>query len=563
MNCQDAREFFSELLDSHVGLTERVQLEAHLRECEACQRELEALRLGERPRPAPWRPSFKLDFLSKTLEGLRLRERPRPAAWRPSFKLDFLSKALDGLRLRERPRPAAWRPSFKLDFLSKTLEGLHPADMVDRLRQRVFPRNRVIRRARARPVLYGKTLEALRPASSLSPHRSVHARGRIPWRSRLGIPRAAKALAVVRRIDIVAPLRRAVASLDPVVRRIPLVLGIARKSLGVARKTAFDVGGKALQVAQKTLGITRTVLELGRQTLSRAWSLAMLAWHHRGVLLRAQARHLRLTATVLLVSLGAIGLFRYRAELDVAVHRWAPSAPSSGNITPPTRMASTEPATRPEIPPVSLPATVVPAPPALDPPPAPRAPEWPRPEMPPRVTAPPARPKSSILPPEPVVPRRAPAPSPPVRDTRASRAEKRDASKSDRIETPPQKTKNGSAKPDMVASTAPRKDNPVATKAASPPRANGDSRPSLDVVGKLRVKSLSGAERDLAALLAKAGGTTVSRQRGEKIMVIEAVIPNPSYGKFTQGLTRIGSWQVEAGRSQLPDPVRVTVRLAE
>ena len=143
--------------------------------------------------------------------------------------------------------------------------------------------------------------------------------------------------------------------------------------------------------------------------------------------------------------------------------------------------------------------------------------------MPARVTAPPAR-KSSIPPPEPVTPRRAPAPSPPVRDTRASRIEK-----------------------------------PEATI----PPANGDARPSLDVIGKLLVKSRSGAERDLAALVAKAGGTTVSRQRGDKITVIEAVVPNPSYRKFAKGLNRIGSWQIEAGRSRLPDPVRVTVRLAE
>jgi hypothetical protein len=99
--------------------------------------------------------------------------------------------------------------------------------------------------------------------------------------------------------------------------------------------------------------------------------------------------------------------------------------------------------------------------------------------------------------------------------------------------------------------------------AASTPPANGDARSSLDVVGKLRVKSRSGAERDLAALVAKAGGTTVSRQRGDKITVIEAVVPNPSYGTFAKGLNRIGSWQIEAGRSPLPDPVRVTVRLAE
>jgi len=516
MNCQDARAYFSELLDSHIGLTERVPLEAHLRECEACQQEL---------------------------EGLRLSERPRPAAWRASFKLDFFSKALDGLR---------------------------PADMVDRLRRRVFPRNRVIRRARPRPVLFGKTLEALRPADKLSARRSVHARERIPWPSRFGVDRAAKAFAAVRRIDIAGPLRRAVSSLDLIVRRVPPALDTVGKSLEVIRKAALDVCGKTLQAAQKalviapkTLGIARRVLEIARQMLLMAWSVAMVVWDQRSIFLRVQARHLRLTATVLLVSLGAVGLFTYRAELDVAVRRWVPSAPSSGDATPPTRMASTEPATRPEIPPVSVPAPVVPAPPALQPPPAPRAPERPTPEMPARVTAPPARTKSSTSPPEPVTLRRAPAPSPPIRDTRASRVEKSVATKSDRIETPSQKVKTGNVKQDMVASPAQRRDNPAGTMVASTPPATGDARPSLDVVGKLRVKSRSGAERDLAALVAKAGGTTVSRQRGDKITVIEAVVPNPSYGKFAEGLTRIGSWQIEAGRSRLPDPVRVTVRLAE
>jgi hypothetical protein len=543
MNCQDAREYFSELLDSHIGLTERVPLEAHLRECEACRQELEALRLSERP------------------------------------------------------RPAAWQPSFKLDFFSKALDGLHPADMVGRLRQRIFPRDRVIRRARPRPVLFGKKLEALRPDDRLSPRRSVHARGKIPWRSRFGVARATKALAAIRRIDLVAPLHRAVSSLDRVVRRVPRALDIAGKSLDVTwksldvtrnlldvtrnlldvigklldviRKAALDVGGKALQVAQKALqvaqkavGIARKVLEIARLTLLMTWSHAIVAWHHRGAFPHVPAKHVRLTATGILVGLGAVGLFHYRAELDIAVRRWVPSAPSSGEAPAP-RMASTEPATRPEIPPVSPPAKPVPAPPALYPSPAPKAPEKPARETRPAVTAPADRIKGSAQPPEPVTPPRAPAPSSTVRDTRASRPAKPEAGKSGQAFEPLSKGKNGGAKPSVVASASPRKEKATEGVGASAPPASRDTRPSLDVVGRLQVKSRSGAERDLAALVAKAGGTTVSRQRGDKITVIEAVVPNPSYGKFAEGLSRIGSWQIEAGRTRLPDPVRVTVRLAE
>jgi hypothetical protein len=579
MNCQDARAYFSDLLDSHIGLTERIPLEAHLRECETCQQELEGLRLHVRARPLPaaWRPNFKLDFFGKALDRLR------PPAWRPNFKLDFFGK------VRARPRPAAWPPSFKLDFFSKVPERLRPADMVDRLRQRVLPRNRV-QRARPRPAPLSKALEALRPSDTHTPRRSVHARERVPWRSRPGVARAANALAAVRRIDIAGPLRRGGSSLHLALRRVPSALAIVGKSLEVLAKFALDGGRKALQAAKKALDIGQKVLGIGlgmalralesaRRMLLTTCGLAILAWDHRRIFLPPlHARHLRLTATVLLVSLGAVGLFRYRAELDLAVRHWVPSAPSSGDATPPARMASTEPATRPEIPPVSAPVTVVPAPPALHPPPAPRAPERPTPEMPARVTAPPPRTKSSAPPPEPVASRRAPAPLPPVRDTRVSRVEKSDATKPERSETPPPKAKNGSAKQDMIVAQAPRRDNPAgtvsaprapaptapapATPAPTTPAPSG-ARQSLDVVGKLWVKSRSGAERDLAALLAKAGGTTVSRQRGEKVTVIEAMVPNPSYGKFAEGLTRIGAWQIEAGRSRLPDPVRVAVRLAE
>jgi hypothetical protein len=521
MNCQDARAYFSDLLDSHVGLTERVPLEAHLRECEACRKELEAVRVSQRPRP-------------------------RPIAWRPDFKFDAFGKAVDRLR---------------------------PADMLDRFRKRVFPRARAIRRARPRQAVFAKTPEAIPAPAEPSPRRSVHARERVPWRSRPPVARARQALASVRRIEIGAPLRRAGSSLDLILRRVPAALAVVWRLLGAVGSAVLYGGEKALQAARKALGAARAGVEAGekvariarrglegaRRMVLLVVALVVLVWDHRRIFLVVPSRQLRLAAMLLLVSLGAVGLFRYRAELDLAVRRWVPSAPSSDEGTPPPRMASTEPATRPEIPPVTAPVTVVPAPPALHPSPAARPSA---PEVPPKAVAPPARPKTSAPSPEPAAPRRTPAPSPPARDIRMSRVEKPEAPRPERIDMPT-KAKNGSAKPDVSAVPAPRRDNPVGTVSPTVARPSGDSRPSLDVVGKLRVKSLSGGERDLAALVARAGGTTVSRQRGEKITVVEAVVPNPSYGKFAEGLTRIGSWQMEAGRTRLPDPVRVTVRLAE
>jgi hypothetical protein len=458
MNCQDARELFSALLDEHIGLTEQVPLEAHLRECEACQLELEALRLSDRPRPPAWSPN--------------------------------------------------------LDFARRALEAFRADDVMERLRQRVFPDDRGIHRARPRSDTFRKTLDVWWPANWIATsRRSVHARRKFLWRPRLEVDLVRKTLEAISRLDIANRRRRLMSSLRPVVRRLPQRIAVARKALEVARRALETIP-----------------------------PLAVATWNRRPFL-RVRAQHLRLTAAVLLVTLSAAGLFRYRSELGGAVSHWVSSAQPSADAPAPTQIASKEPPTRPEIPQVSPPDILVPAPPAPAPSPPPQAAEKPAPERQAGMAPPAERMRRSSEPREPAKVRRAPAPSPAVRDMRANRPAKLEASTSRPVE-PPREEKAGNV-----------------VDAAMPPAS--DTRPSLDVIGKLRVKSRSGAERDVAALVAKTGGTTVSRQRGEKITVIKAVVPNPSYGKFANGLTRIGSWQIEAGRSRLPDPVRVTVRLAE
>jgi Putative zinc-finger len=125
------------------------------------------------------------------------------------------------------------------------------------------------------------------------------------------------------------------------------------------------------------------------------------------------------------------------------------------------------------------------------------------------------------------------------------------------------------AAPKQSAETV-RKGSLAAAHSAVPAKANGAvtaasarKRGPVDVVGRLQVKNRSEAERDLAALLSRAGGTSVSRQRGPSVTVVEAAVPHASYGKFSQGLVRLGSWRLEAERSPLPDLVLVSVRLAD
>src|SRR5262249_10318718 len=318
--CQDDRAYFSDLLDSHIGLTERVPLEAHLRECEACRGELEARRLSQRARPGT----------------------------------------------------TAWRPELKLDAFGKTLDHLRPADLLHRLRQRILPRAPVIPRGRPRPIPSGTTLERRRVPAESSPRRSVHERERSPWRSRPAVAWARSALGAVRSIEVAAPLRRAGSALRLMLGSLAAALADIGGWLEAVGMSGRHGGAKAFQVARtKTLGAARAGIGVGgtmariagrgledaRRMLLTAAALGVCVWDHRRIF-SVSPRQLRLAVMVLAVSLGAIGLVRYRSELDLAVRHWVPSAPSS-EVTPPTRMASTEPATRPEIPPVTPPVTVV------------------------------------------------------------------------------------------------------------------------------------------------------------------------------------------------------------
>jgi phospholipid transport system substrate-binding protein len=117
-------------------------------------------------------------------------------------------------------------------------------------------------------------------------------------------------------------------------------------------------------------------------------------------------------------------------------------------------------------------------------------------------------------------------------------------------------SKNG-GKPEGSFAAEPSRLFLVATTAATP----GDTQQPGDVVWRLLVKSRSLAERDIASLLARAGGTTLSRQRGPTITVVKGVVPQSKYGNFAAGLCGIGSWQLEAERSPLPNPLHVTVKL--
>src|SRR5216683_1994251 len=87
--------------------------------------------------------------------------------------------------------------------------------------------------------------------------------------------------------------------------------------------------------------------------------------------------------------------------------------------------------------------------------------------------------------------------------------------------------------------------------------------PVTHVVGRLTAKDRTAAERDFTALLAGVGGSELGRQHRGAFTAVEVVVPQSRYNDFARGLTRLGSWQLEAARSPLPDAVHMTIRVSE
>jgi hypothetical protein len=115
----------------------------------------------------------------------------------------------------------------------------------------------------------------------------------------------------------------------------------------------------------------------------------------------------------------------------------------------------------------------------------------------------------------------------------------------------------------------PRRPESVKLPRAAPPRVEAASPepvqrrvpPMAHVAGRLSVKDRTVIERDLIALLQRAGGTLVGTGQDGAILFVDAVVPQSGYEEFTRGLTRIGSWRIEAERSPLPEDVHLTIRV--
>lgn len=236
--------------------------------------------------------------------------------------------------------------------------------------------------------------------------------------------------------------------------------------------------------------------------------------------------------------------------------------------------AGRTPEPEPEVPQAEAPPTL-----AAEPPPT--APPEVQPKIPPASQPPAVQPKVSPTPSPTAQPKASPAP---LAGARAKEPSLASLALPPRPERPGPATGASSPKADVLTDAAAPKSLPAADVAstskpsqkraapsqspapAPPPQqrepaaepASPATDPSADVVMQLAVRDRTTAMRDLRSLLARLGGTAQGRDQGATILV---VVPEAQYSEFTHSLARIGTWQLEAERSSLPDPVHVTVRM--
>jgi len=257
---------------------------------------------------------------------------------------------------------------------------------------------------------------------------------------------------------------------------------------------------------------------------------------------------------VALIALLAVYLFERTPELKQAARFDArPDAPAEDRpapaLRPPIGAASTPPAQRAK--PV-VPAPT--APPAAEPGASQIASrgESDRPDTSGRRDAAPQSPAARVQPP----PAAAPAPAREVgafvAPTGAPPPVKKEALGAAQAEA--ERRQAGLERSQDAARSAPSSPAP---RAAATPRVLGPA----DVIARVAVQDRDAAERELAALIARVGGTVVQRRSEEALTVVEAVIPQPRYAEFSEAVGRIGSWQVEAERPDLPALIRVVLRL--
>ncbi|MBI2218073.1 MAG: zf-HC2 domain-containing protein [Candidatus Rokubacteria bacterium] len=85
--------------------------------------------------------------------------------------------------------------------------------------------------------------------------------------------------------------------------------------------------------------------------------------------------------------------------------------------------------------------------------------------------------------------------------------------------------------------------------------------PAPDVTGRLSARDPREAERAIRPLASRHGGAVVARHIEGGTVVIELTLPRNTYRRFIADLASVGSWRPEHERGDLPDQIRLAIRV--
>jgi len=86
------------------------------------------------------------------------------------------------------------------------------------------------------------------------------------------------------------------------------------------------------------------------------------------------------------------------------------------------------------------------------------------------------------------------------------------------------------------------------------------------VIGRLNVKDRPSAEKGLADLLSRVGGSEAGRRQELGVTVVDVLVPEGRYAEFIRGLATLGAWVPEGPTTSLPTgppQLRFSIRIAE
>jgi anti-sigma factor RsiW len=156
-----------------------------------------------------------------------------------------------------------------------------------------------------------------------------------------------------------------------------------------------------------------------------------------------------------------------------------------------------------------------------------------------------------------------PAPAPPPASAGAPPAPVAAPSPPAKTEAPAESTVGGAPPPAAQNREQAREQAAGAVRSEPAPSRLTEKRdlPAADVMARAAVKDRDVAERDLAALIARVGGSEAQRRVDGATMVLEVLVPQARYPEFSRSLAQLGAWQVQAERPEPSSQVRVILRL--